>query len=93
MTTHNQDRRDFLKNSAAGALAGMSVPFWFSTEADAATAFKSPNDRPVLGCIGTGSRWGAVGPNAMQFSDCVAVCDADANHAGRGANRAFARDA
>ena len=87
MTTHNQDRRDFLKTSTAGALAGMSVPFWFSTEADAASAFNSPNDRPVLGCIGTGSRWGAVGPNAMQFSDCVAVCDADANHVGRAAIR------
>jgi predicted dehydrogenase len=85
MSKHQQDRREFLKTSAAGALAGAAVPFWFSTET--AAAFKGPNDRPVLGCIGTGSRWGAVGPNAMQFSDCVAVCDVDANHAGRARDR------
>jgi len=86
MSTHDQNRRDFLKTSAAGALAGAGVPFWFSTESDAAS-FQSPNDRPVLGCIGTGSRWNAVGPNAMRFSDCVAVCDVDTNHAGRAQNR------
>jgi len=84
MSTHKQDRRQFLKTSAAGALAGAGVPLWFSTETEAAAAFKSPNDRPVLGCIGTGDRWRAVGPNAMQFSDCVAVCDVDANHMGSG---------
>ncbi|MFQ5730372.1 MAG: Gfo/Idh/MocA family protein [Planctomycetaceae bacterium] len=81
--TNRQDRREFLKSSAAGAAVAGTMPFWFSTESDAALQAKSPNERPVLGCIGTGSRWNAVGPNAMQFSDCVAVCDADANHAGR----------
>jgi len=30
-----------------------------------AAPFRSPNDRPVLGCIGTGDRWNAVGPQAM----------------------------
>ncbi len=87
VTTPLTTRRDFLKTSAAGAVAAGMVPMWFSTEADAALNFKSPNDRPVLGCIGTGSRWGAVGPNAMAFSDCVAVCDADANHVGRARDR------
>jgi predicted dehydrogenase len=62
------------------------MPYWFTSES--AQAFQKPNERPVLGCIGTGSRWGAVGPNAMKLSDCVAVCDVDANHAGRGQERA-----
>ena len=82
-----QNRRGFLKTTSAGALAGASVPYWFSTETDAALESKSPNERPVLGCIGTGSRWNAVGPNAMQFADCVAVCDVDANHAEKGKKR------
>ena len=28
--------------------------------------------RPFLGCIGVGDRWNAVGPQAMNFADCVA---------------------
>ena len=39
----------------------------------------SKQDRPILGCIGVGDRWNAVGPQAMNFSDCVAVCDVDVN--------------
>ena len=85
MSTSQQSRRDFLKTSFAAVAAG-SMPYWFTSET--AQAFQSPNERPVLGCIGTGSRWGAVGPNAMRLADCVAVCDVDANHAGGGANRA-----
>ena len=82
------NRREFLKSTAAGAAVAGATPFWFSTESDAEDkAKKSPNERLILGCIGTGSRWNAVGPNAMQFSDCVAVCDADANHAGRAKER------
>ena len=37
-------------------------------------------DRLRVGCIGTGSRWDGVGPNAMEFADCVAVCDVDGRH-------------
>jgi predicted dehydrogenase len=39
--------------------------------------------------IGTGDRWNAVGPQAMNFADCVAVCDVDANHAAKGKDRAL----
>jgi len=81
---HNkQSRRDFLKTTAAAAAAG-SVPFWFATGADQARAFASPSERPVVGCIGTGSQWqGYDGPRALQFFDCVAVCDVDTLHAGK----------
>jgi len=85
--SQHQNRRDFLKTSSASAFAAGTVPFWFPTASDAAQDAKSPNERPVLGCIGTGSRWNAVGPNAMKFSDCVAVCDVDANHANKALNR------
>jgi predicted dehydrogenase len=79
-----QSRRDFLKTSAATAAAA-SVPFWFATGSDQAAAFASPNERPVVGCIGTGSQWqGYDGPRALQFFDCVTVCDVDSEHAGKG---------
>ena len=84
MSSHTPSRREFLQTSA---VAAGSVPFWFSLEGAEAALYKSANERPIIGCIGTGSRWGAIGPNAMRFGDCVAVCDADANHAGRAANR------
>ena len=72
-------RRDFLKSSTA-ALAGASMPYWFTSTSNLALGRQSVNDRPVLGCIGTGDRWNSVGRNAMEFSDCVAVCDVDRNH-------------
>ena len=72
------DRRDFLKTTTA-ALATGCMPYWFS-ESALAFNFKNANDRPVVGCIGTGDRWKAVGPNAMKFGDVVAVCDVDRQH-------------
>ncbi|MCA8986383.1 MAG: Gfo/Idh/MocA family oxidoreductase [Planctomycetaceae bacterium] len=77
-------RRNFLKASAATTAVGL-LPTWHTSTAKA--NYETPNERPVLGCIGTGSRWGAVGPGAMKFSDCAAVCDVDANHAGAGKER------
>jgi len=79
MTTPQQNRRDFIKTSAATLAAG-SMPYWFTSESAMASNFKSANERPNIGCIGTGSRWNAVGPNAFQFADCVAVCDVDTAH-------------
>ena len=77
----HSSRRDFLKTTTAAA-AGAVLPYWFTSESSRAFGFASPNERPILGCIGTGSRWGGVGPNAMAFANCVAVCDVDANHLG-----------
>lgn len=76
---HRQNRRQFLQSSTA-ALAGATMPYWFTSASNLALGQQLVNDRPVLGCIGTGDRWGAVGPNAMEFSDCVAVCDVDRQH-------------
>lgn len=79
------NRREFAKATGVAALTAGAIP-WFSPASSAAT-FRSANDRPVLGCIGTGSRWGAVGPNALKFSDCAALADVDANHAGKAKER------
>src|SRR5690606_33001179 len=67
--------------------AGAVMPYWFTAPTARAFAYQSPNERPVLGCIGTGSRWGQVVGGAMNFSDCVAVCDVDARHAGQARDR------
>ena len=85
--TQPTTRRDFLKSSTLAA-AGASMPYWFTTKRSLAEeASRSPNERPTVGCIGTGSRWGGVGPAAFRYADCVAVCDVDANHAQAGKAR------
>lgn len=84
--THRPSRRGFLQTTTA-ALAGATLPYWFTAESHRALGFQSVNERPVLGCIGTGDRWGAVGPNALHFADCVAVCDVDSDHVESGHKR------
>jgi predicted dehydrogenase len=94
MSRTNRSRRQFLKTTAAGAAAA-SVPYFAwersSIAQDAKT--ESKNDRPLLGCIGTGDRWNAVGPQAMNFADCVAVCDVDSEHAAKGKTKALEQNA
>ncbi len=78
-TVAGPDRRDFLKAGSVAAVATVGMPYFLANPSLVAGTIVG--DRPKMGCIGTGSRWGAVGPNAMAFADCVAVCDVDANHA------------
>ncbi len=84
MSQHSS-RRDFLKTSAGVASAAF-VPYVFTTPS-ARGAFFSANERPVVGCIGTGSRWGQVVGGAMKFGDVAAVCDVDADRVGKGRER------
>ncbi|MCA9036462.1 MAG: Gfo/Idh/MocA family oxidoreductase [Planctomycetaceae bacterium] len=83
-----ETRRSFLTNTSLAGLAAASSPYWFAPSSFAAP-FRSANDRPVLGCIGTGDRWNAVGPNAMKFSECAAVCDVDEAHKEKGKAKAL----
>ncbi len=90
--SRRQTRRDFLKRSSTAAAAGAVMPYWFSgTTSLADDAAKSPNERLLLGCIGTGDRWRSVGAAAMNFADCIAVADVDASHAGQGRQMATER--
>ena len=86
--TQSSSRRSFIKHASLATLATASSPYWFAPSSFA-EPFRSPNDRPILGCIGTGDRWNAVGPNAMKFSDCAAVCDVDAAHVEKGKAKAL----
>src|SRR3954466_4461078 len=94
MSRNRSSRRQFLATSAA-VTAAASVPYFawerLTVAQDAQTASK--NDRPLLGCIGTGDRWNAVGPQAMNFADCVAVCDVDSEHAAKGKAKALEQNA
>lgn len=85
--TQRSHRRQFLKTTAA--LAGATLPYWYTTTQNRALGYNLVNREHVLGCIGTGDRWDGVGPDAMKFADCVAVCDVDRNHAEKGKAKAL----
>lgn len=71
-------RRRFLRTTAsAAALAQVPYFGWTSPVIGQDAKVESKADRRLLGCIGVGDRWNAVGPQAMNFADCVAVCDVD----------------
>src|SRR5262245_54464853 len=78
----NSNRRKFLKTSAAIA----TVPFipWTRT----ALANEAKNDRPRIGCIGTGSMGMGDARGHAHFGDILAVCDVDRRHAEEAKNHA-----
>ncbi len=79
--SHRTNRRKFLQASTAVAASSV-LPYWHTSTV--ARADDSPLERLRLGCIGTGDRWKDVGRQAMDFADCVAVCDVDALHVDEG---------
>lgn len=78
MSFSPSSRRQFLATAGGASATALFAPYFFSSQAVADDAKStSKNDRPLVGCIGVGDRWNAVGPQAMEFGDCVAVCDVD----------------
>jgi predicted dehydrogenase len=73
------NRREFLKRSTAAAAAASAVPYFAWTQP--AFANRSPNDRPVIGCIGLGRRGTFDAEEHSHFGQIVAVCDVDSDHA------------
>ena len=76
-------RRRFLGSSAVGAAAvtgGFVPPVAWTSRAFANAA---ANDRPRIGCIGTGSMGTGDAHQHAQFGDILAVCDVDDRHASR----------
>lgn len=76
----NTNRRQFIKAGAAVAAAPF-IP-WTSK----AFANVSKNDRPRVGCIGTGSMGMGDAENHAEFGDIVAVCDVDSRRAAEAKN-------
>ena len=74
-------RRTFLKTAAAGAAVGAAagpVTAALARDHHEEGGKAGEKKQPVIGCIGTGSRWNAVGMQAAQFGRVKTVCDADA---------------
>ncbi len=87
MSHPSPNRRAFLAQSSAVAAAGLCVPYWFTSRQ--ARADESKNDRPLIGCIGTGDRWkGGIVGDLRKHGDIVAVCDVDRKHAEEGREKA-----
>jgi len=76
-------RRQFLGSSALGAaaLTGGLVPAFAWTSKTFAN--DAANDRPRIGCIGTGSMGTGDAQQHAQFGDILAVCDVDDRHSSR----------
>ncbi len=74
----SQSRRSFLKSSAAAASAA-SLPFVFPTRsiAESRADFRSPNEVPVVGMIGTGIRFRPLATGSQIYSNCAVICDLD----------------
>ena len=81
--TTGASRRQFLGSSALGAAAvtGGFVPAFAWTSR--AFANDAANDRPRIGCIGTGSMGTGDAHAHAHFGDILAVCDVDDRHSSR----------
>ncbi len=81
MSTSRQNRRTFLKTTAAVAGASAVTPYFFSGEKPLAAEFAAKNDRPLVGQIGCGGQGNGITNRAKRYGDIVAVCDVDAHRA------------
>jgi predicted dehydrogenase len=88
MSNASQDRREFLLNVSSATAAGLVVPYWFTASRARAADSESKNDRPLVGCIGTGDRWNGLYQSIRKHGDIVAVCDVDRKHAESGREKA-----
>jgi predicted dehydrogenase len=73
-------RRHFLVTGAAAAAGGLVPAFPWTARVFANIA---ANDRPRIGCIGTGSMGTGDAHAHAHFGDILAVCDVDDRHSSR----------
>jgi predicted dehydrogenase len=78
MSSRTQNRREFLRVSAASPLL---LPVIMPGGRTMADDTKSKNDRPRLGLIGCGGQGRGDAKGASHFGDFLAVCDVDKSHA------------
>jgi len=71
-------RRQFLRSTGIGT-AGTFLPAYYSWSKPV-FANTAANDRPRIGCIGTGSMGIRDARGHAQFGDILAVCDVDERH-------------
>jgi myo-inositol 2-dehydrogenase/D-chiro-inositol 1-dehydrogenase len=83
-----QNRRRFLKTSAAMLGSGGLVPYIFTADAEARSAPKSANDRFRIGSIGMRYQGTVIAEKARAHGDIVAIADVD-RHVREQARAAF----
>ncbi|MEM7784983.1 MAG: Gfo/Idh/MocA family oxidoreductase [Planctomycetota bacterium] len=76
MTKRNQNRRSFLKTTAALSAAA-STPYFFSDAKTLASEIRCLNDRIPIGLIGAGGMGNGNLRSASQWVDVVAIADPD----------------
>jgi predicted dehydrogenase len=72
MTDFRENRREFLKKTAALAAVGVAVPYVWTNVADAADAQPAKMN---IGAIGVGERGTVIGQQAARFGNMVACAD------------------
>jgi predicted dehydrogenase len=95
MKTFQISRRSFIKTCTTTA-AATGLPLWFmerelAMAAEGAPAPTSPNDRPGIALVGSGSQGSGDASGAARYGDIVAVCDVDTGHLD-GAVRRFTKN-
>ena len=89
MSKQNDNRRDFLKQTAATG-AAITIPYYFSPSSALANETRSKNDRMPIGLIGAGGMGVGNMVAAKDWVDVVAISDVDAdrmNHTNRKLSR------
>ncbi len=73
---HPFSRRGFVLGSGAAALVGCQK------RPDAQVVDRpGRSNRPLVGCIGAGSRWSSeIAGQVMKYADVAAICDVDGSH-------------
>lgn len=74
-------RRRFLKETLAGAVQAVAVPYFFSGMPKLAVATESKNDRINIGLIGAGGMGVGNMEAARDWCDVIAIADVDRSHA------------
>jgi predicted dehydrogenase len=80
VSSSKNNRRDFLKQSAAAGAAA-SVPYFFSQPRTLADETRSKNDRFAIGVIGSGGMANGNMNAARDWVDVVAIADVDRGRA------------
>ena len=74
-------RRDFLQLTTLAAASSL-MPTWSGSTRTMAQDTKSPNERPIIGCIGNGGMGTGDAHAIKGYGDIVALCDVDTNRSG-----------
>ena len=74
-------RRDFLQLTTLAAASSL-MPTWSGSTRTMAQDAKSPNERPLVGCIGNGGMGTGDANEIKRYGDIVALCDVDTNRSG-----------